>query len=160
SSTLTRQGDVLGSASYMSPEQVGGSDSVDGRADIFSAGVVLYELLTGKKPFVGDSPTAVIVKILKEDPTPIETHVAGLPPEVVAATIKALQKDPADRFASAEAFSRELQTIRKGLHPSLSRPSLDETRFASTQVMKALHEDFQRGSAGRGTSPASGKAAS
>src|SRR5258706_689277 len=56
-STLTRQGDVLGSASYMSPEQVAGSDSVDGRADVFSTGVVLYELLSGHKPFEGDSPT-------------------------------------------------------------------------------------------------------
>src|SRR5262245_57564845 len=84
SSTLTRQGDVLGSASYMSPEQVGGSESVDGRADVFSTGVVLYELLCGRKPFEGDSPTAVIVKILKEEPTPITTHAPTLPPEVVA----------------------------------------------------------------------------
>src|SRR6187397_1888984 len=78
-STLTRQGDVLGSASYMSPEQVGGSESVDGRADIFSTCVVLYELLVGTKPFEGDSPTAVIVKILKDDPTPIETVTTDLP---------------------------------------------------------------------------------
>ena len=56
SSGLTRQGDVLGSASYMSPEQVRGSDMVDGRADIFSTGVVLYELLAGKKPFESDQP--------------------------------------------------------------------------------------------------------
>ena len=72
---------MLGSASYMSPEQVGGSESVDGRADIFSTGVVLYELLTGKKPFEGDSPTAVIVKILKDDPNPIDAAATGLPAE-------------------------------------------------------------------------------
>ena len=144
SSTLTRQGDVLGSASYMAPEQVGGSESVDGRADIFSTGVVLYELLSGRKPFEGDSPTSVIVKILKDEPTPIETVTTGLPPEVVAAVMKALQKDPADRFQTADEMGRELQSIRKALHPSLSRPNMDETRFASTQVMKALHEEFQR----------------
>jgi len=149
-STLTRQGDVLGSASYMSPEQVGGSESVDGRADVFSTGVVLYELLCGRKPFEGDSPTVVIVKILKDDPTPIETVVQGLPPALIAAVMKALSKDPAERFLSADAFGRELQTIRKSLHPSASKAALDETRFASTQVMKALHEDLKKARAAGG----------
>jgi len=148
-STLTRQGDVLGSASYMSPEQVGGSESVDGRADIFSTGVVLYELLTGKKPFEGDSPTAVIVKILKDDPNPIDPVTTGLPADVIAAAMKALQKDPANRFQTADAMSRELQNIRKGLHPSISKPSnMDETRFASTQVLRALHDDFEKARTG------------
>src|SRR4249920_797623 len=82
SSNLTRQGDVLGSASYMSPEQVGGSDSVDGRADVFSTGVLLYEMLTRHKPFEAEAPTAVILKILKDDPTPIDTYVQGLPPQL------------------------------------------------------------------------------
>jgi predicted Ser/Thr protein kinase len=148
-STLTRQGDVLGSASYMSPEQVGGSESVDGRADVFSTGVVLYELLTGKKPFEGDSPTAVIVKILKDDPNPIDAAATGLPADVIAAAMKALQKDPANRFQTADAMSRELQNIRKGLHPSVSKPSnMDETRFASTQVLRALHDDFEKARTG------------
>jgi serine/threonine-protein kinase len=144
-STLTRQGDVLGSASYMSPEQVGGSESVDGRADIFSTGVVLYELLTGKKPFEGDSPTAVIVKILKDEPNPIDAAATGLPADVIGAVMKALAKDPANRFQTADAFSRELQTIRKGLHPSVSKPNMDETRFASTQVLRSLHDEFEKG---------------
>jgi serine/threonine-protein kinase len=144
SSTLTRQGDVLGSASYMSPEQVSGGESVDGRADIFSAGVVLYELLAGRKPFVADSPTAVILKILKEDPTPIETLAPDLPPDLVAAVMRALSKDPDQRYATADAFGRELQQIRKSLHPSVSTSQLDETRFASTMVMKALHQDLQQ----------------
>lgn len=145
SSTLTRQGDVLGSASYMSPEQVSGSESVDGRADVFSAGVVLYELLSGHKPFQGDSPTAVILKILQEDPTPIETFVPNIQPEIVATVKRALQKGPEDRFPSAEAFGRELQSIRKNIRPGVSSAQLSETRYASTQVMKALHNDFQKG---------------
>ena len=78
-STLTRKGDVLGSASYMSPEQVSGSDDVDGRSDIFSTGVVLYELLAGRKPFHAEAPTAIIMKILHEPPTPLEQLVTGLP---------------------------------------------------------------------------------
>jgi serine/threonine-protein kinase len=147
-STLTRQGDVLGSASYMSPEQVGGSESVDGRADIFSTGVVLYEMLTGRKPFEGDSPTAVIVKILKDDPNPIDPAATGLPANVIAAVMKALQKDPANRYQTADEMSRDLQNIRKHLHPSASKPNMDETRFASTQVLRALHEDFEKARSG------------
>jgi serine/threonine-protein kinase len=150
SSTLTRQGDVLGSASYMSPEQVSGGESVDGRADIFSAGVVLYELLAGRKPFVADSPTAVILKILKEDPTPLDTLAPDLPPDLVAAVMRALSKDPDERYATADAFGRELQQIRKSLHPSMSTSQLDETRFASTMVMKALHQDLQQTRLGAG----------
>jgi serine/threonine-protein kinase len=144
SSNLTRQGDVLGSASYMSPEQVGGSDSVDGRADVFSTGVMLYELLTGHKPFEAEAPTAVILKILKDDPTPIETYVTNLPPQLVAAVTKALAKKPEDRWPSADALGRELQMIRKSLPAATSTAELDETRFASTQMMKSLHEDLQK----------------
>jgi hypothetical protein len=144
SSNLTRQGDVLGSASYMSPEQVGGSDSVDGRADVFSTGVMLYELLTGHKPFEAEAPTAVILKILKDDPPPMETYVQGLPAQLTAAVLKALAKKPEDRWPSADALGRELQLIRKSLPASTSTAELDETRFASTQMMKALHEDLQK----------------
>src|SRR5262249_1877595 len=114
-STLTRQGDVLGSASYMSPEQVRGSDTVDGRADIFSVGVVLYELLTGKKPFEAEQPTATIVKILNDDPTPIDTLAPQLPAQLVAAVHRALAKDPDERFATAGDLSKELQWIRKAV---------------------------------------------
>ncbi len=144
SSNLTRQGDVLGSASYMSPEQVGGSDSVDGRADVFSTGVMLYELLTGHKPFEADAPTAVILKILKDDPTPIEKWTPGLPPQLVAAVMKALAKRPEDRWSTAAALGAELQLIRRAVPASQSTAELDETRFASTQMMKALHDDLQK----------------
>lgn len=144
SSNLTRQGDVLGSASYMSPEQVGGSDSVDGRADVFSTGVMLYELLTGHKPFEAEAPTAVILKILKDDPTPIEKWTPGLPPQLVAAVMKALAKRPEDRWATAAALGAELQLIRRAVPASQSSAELDETRFASTQMMKALHDDLQK----------------
>ena len=159
-SNLTRQGDVLGSASYMSPEQVGGSDSVDGRADIFSTGVVLYELLTGRKPFQADVPTAVILKILKDDPPAIDSLVTGVPPQLSAIVMRALAKNPDDRFPTADALGRELQMLRKGLPASVSTAALDETRFASTQMMKALHEDLQklRDQSG-GTASAVGQAA-
>ncbi len=70
SSTMTSAGSVVGSASYMAPEQVAGKE-IDGRADVFSAGVVLYEMLSGRKPFEGEGPTAVMMKIVKDDPPPL-----------------------------------------------------------------------------------------
>jgi serine/threonine-protein kinase len=100
SSTVTRQGSVFGSASYMSPEQVTGG-TVDARSDIFSVGVVLYELLSGRKPFEADSPTAVLVKIMEAEPEPLDTLVPDLPKAVVAVVDRALQKDPARRYARA-----------------------------------------------------------
>jgi serine/threonine protein kinase len=153
-STLTRQGDVLGSASYMSPEQVAGSDSVDGRADVWSAGVVLYELLSGRKPFEGENPTNVIVKILKEEPPPIDLHVPGLPKRLIAAVHHALEKDPTKRIAKADELGRELQWIRKMLLASGQLAPMEETRFASTQVLKALSDDIKKLETGQIKMPA------
>jgi serine/threonine-protein kinase len=147
-STLTRQGDVLGSASYMAPEQVAGSDSVDGRADVWSAGVVLFEMLAGRKPFEGESPTNVIVKILKDQPPAIDQIVPGLPKQLVAAVNRALEKDPARRITKAEELGRELQWIRKALQASSDLAPMEDTRYASTQVLKALHNDLQKSPTG------------
>ncbi len=143
SSTLTRQGDVLGSASYMSPEQVGGSETVDGRSDIFSVGVMLYELLAGRKPFVGEGPTATIVKILREAPPSLNQTAPGLAPQLVAAVDKALAKNPADRFATAGEFARELQWIRRSIDVATpGAPGLEETRFASPRQMYELQKQL------------------
>ena len=144
SSGLTRQGDVLGSASYMSPEQVRGSDAVDGRADIFSCGVVMYELLTGRKPFEADQPTATIVKILHDPPQPIETFVPDLPAQLVAAVNRALAKDPADRYATAGELSKELQWIRRALGAAGEGAPLEETRFATPTEIRSFQADFDK----------------
>jgi predicted Ser/Thr protein kinase len=142
-STLTRQGDVLGSVSYMSPEQVSGSDSLDGRSDIFSVGVMLYELLMGRKPFQGDSPTSTIVKILREDPPGMETLASTLPPRLISVMRKALAKDPTQRFATAGDMSRELQAVRRNLQPAVSETDgLDETRFASPVEMQEIQKQL------------------
>jgi len=142
-STLTRQGDILGSAAYMSPEQISGRE-IDGRADIFSTGVVMYELLAGRKPFLADTPTAIVMKILNEDPTPIASLVPDLPAQVVAAIDRALAKDPAQRYATAGELGRELQWIRKALQSSAADAPLDQTRFASTAVLRGLHDDREK----------------
>ena len=158
-STLTRQGDVLGSVSYMSPEQLNGSETLDGRSDIFSVGVLLYELLAGRKPFKGDSPTTTIVKILREDPPPVEVAVPGLPPRLVAAVRRALAKEPANRFANAGELARELQIIRRTIQPADTESSaLDETRFASQTELAELHKQLEKDAAAKPEPPAAAAA--
>ena len=143
-STLTQQGDVLGSAPYMSPEQVSGKQNLDGRSDVWSTGVLLYELLTGRRPFEGDGLTTVIVGILKDEPPSLDGLAPGLPPQLVAAVARALEKDPERRTPKAEELGRELQFIRQSLLASGDLPPMDATRYASTNVLKALHDDRQK----------------
>jgi predicted Ser/Thr protein kinase len=112
--TVTRAGTQLGSVAYMAPEQVV-SHEVDGRADIFAAGVVLFELLGGRRPFDADSVTGVLTKILKEPPPPLENlpHVAAEPVRGILA--RALDKDPARRFADALDMADSLSLVRLNL---------------------------------------------
>ena len=142
-STLTRQGDVLGSAPYMSPEQVAGTQDLDGRSDVWSTGVLLFELLTGKKPFDGEALTTVIMGIMKTEPPPIDELVPGMPKAVAEVVARALHKDRDRRYQTAEELGRELQLIRKTQQLS-NLPPMDATRFASTNVLKALHDDRQK----------------
>lgn len=102
SSTLTQAGSVLGTPSYMSPEQFMGQ-SVDGRSDLFSAGVVLYQFLTGEKPFTGGL-TTIMHKVLKEDPPPPSELNVQVPRQFDDLMRKALAKRPADRFQTAHEF--------------------------------------------------------
>jgi serine/threonine-protein kinase len=103
SSTLTQAGSVLGTPSYMSPEQFMGQP-VDGRSDLFSAGVVLYQFLTGEKPFTGGL-TTIMHKVLKEDPPPPSELNVQVPHEFDELMRKALAKRPAERFQSAHEFA-------------------------------------------------------
>lgn len=107
-STLTTSGAVLGTPGYMSPEQCQGTPS-DHRADLFAAGVVLYELLSGERPFRGDSGLAVAYQILNVEPvTPSRMNVE-VSPAVDAVVAQAMAKRPADRFQSAQDFLRSLE---------------------------------------------------
>jgi serine/threonine protein kinase len=124
SSTMTRQGSVLGSISYMPPEQINGLE-VDGRADVFSAGVVLFELLTGKKPFAGDSPTAVLARIMDDEPVRVQDLPADLPKPLVAAVLKALQKDREKRYRHAADFGADLRLVRSAVVASTASISTD-----------------------------------
>ncbi len=114
SSMMTMHGDVMGSASYMSPEHIEGA-SVTGRSDVFSAAVMLYELIARRRPFEGDSPTATMMQIVHQPPPPIESIVTDLPKELVAAIARGLEKNPDDRYQTAAEFGAELQLIRMAL---------------------------------------------
>jgi serine/threonine protein kinase len=109
----TSTGAVVGSPAYMSPEQVSG-ERTDRRTDLFSIGIVAYELLTGQKPFEGESATAVMLRILIDDPAPLD-DVAQLPAALSAAVMRALKKDLTQRYDSAAAFARDVRVVRATL---------------------------------------------
>jgi serine/threonine protein kinase len=103
---------VMGTPSYMSPEQVKGKP-VDGRSDIFSLGVVLYELMTGEKPFPGQNITTVIYKIINEEPIPPRSLDSSIHPGLSAVITRALSKDPATRFQSCRELMDALKNYRE-----------------------------------------------
>jgi serine/threonine-protein kinase len=110
-SEITQTGHVVGTPSYMSPEQVRG-DAVDHRADIFSVGVVLYELLSGQKAFKGDSVAATIFQVLERQPDPLERLDPHLPPGLSRVVERALAKDPNARYQRIDEMLAELMAIR------------------------------------------------
>lgn len=117
-SSVTQTGSVMGTPSYMAPEQIMGQP-VDGRSDLFSAGVLLYELLAGTKPFQGDSPTAVVYQIMNGEPVPLEKYVTGVPDAINQIVMRSLQKDPAQRYQKAKEMASDLQMVRAMLDPPL-----------------------------------------
>ena len=105
---MTQTGLSLGTPHYMSPEQAMGEKNVDGRADVYAAGAVLYEMLTGEPPFTGASVQAIVAKVMTERPMSPRTVRDTVPPYVEAAVMRALAKLPADRFGTAKEFADAL----------------------------------------------------
>jgi serine/threonine protein kinase/Tfp pilus assembly protein PilF len=114
-SHLTKTGTTMGTVAYMSPEQARG-DEVDSRTDIWSLGVVLYEVLTGKLPFKGESEQSVVYSIINKDPERISNLVSGLPEELEAMVAKALHKDPRERYQSFDEFLLDLRKAYERLN--------------------------------------------
>jgi serine/threonine-protein kinase len=132
----TATGDVLGSPHYMSPEQARGQ-SVDGRSDLWSLAVIAYRLLTGKRPFDGDVPGDVIVRICTEPVVPPSQHLPSLNEGVDRFFERALAQDPDARFQSAEAFATELRAALVAAEPP--RPaSLEATHASASGASRRL----------------------
>jgi eukaryotic-like serine/threonine-protein kinase len=115
SSTMTQTAAVVGTAQYLSPEQARG-EPVDSRSDVYSSGCLLYELLTGRPPFIGDSPVAVAYQHVREQPSPPSDHDTDLPPELDAIVMKSLAKRVEDRYQSAAAMRGDIERYLAG-HP-------------------------------------------
>jgi serine/threonine-protein kinase len=112
SSTITQTGVSMGTPSYMAPEQIVGQ-KVDGRADVFSLGVILYELLTLQKPFPGDNVTTIIYRIMNEDFRPLKELDHGVPDSLEPVVRKALAKNPAERYQTASELVADLKQQAK-----------------------------------------------
>jgi serine/threonine-protein kinase len=105
---MTQTGLSLGTPAYMAPEQAMGERVIDGRADIYALGAVLYEMLVGEAPFTGPSVQAIVARVMTESPRPVTGQRRSVPEHVNAAILKSLEKLPADRFHSAAEFSNAL----------------------------------------------------
>src|SRR4051794_35446938 len=110
-SDMTETGSIMGTAQYLSPEQAQGKP-VDARSDLYSIGIVLYELLTGRVPFDAESAVTVALKQVSEPPIPPREIVPAIPPALEGVVLRAMEKDPARRFASADEFIEALHAAR------------------------------------------------
>jgi eukaryotic-like serine/threonine-protein kinase len=122
--TMTQTAQVIGTAQYLSPEQARG-ERVDARSDLYSTGCLLYELLTGRPPFTGDSPVAIAYQHVKEEPIPPSRIDPEVPPWADAIVLKAMQKDPAMRYQSAGEMRNDIQRALSGAQ--LAAPMATQT---------------------------------
>jgi serine/threonine protein kinase len=145
--SVTKTGQMVGTPPYMSPEQINGK-TVDARSDLFSVGVVLYQLLTDHLPFQGDSPAGTFLKILYDPIPPLKTYLPSYPPELDGILERALAKDPADRYHSADEFALDVGHLlsqfrqevvdrqMREVGPLLERSELQKARDLLLQVLR------------------------
>ncbi|WP_299558313.1 Stk1 family PASTA domain-containing Ser/Thr kinase [uncultured Mycolicibacterium sp.] len=125
--SVTQTAAVIGTAQYLSPEQASGN-TVDARSDVYSLGCVLYEILTGEPPFVGDSPVAVAYQHVREDPVPPSQRNPNVPPELDAVVLKALAKNPDNRYQTAAEMRADLIRVHAGQQPEAPKVLTDAER--------------------------------
>jgi eukaryotic-like serine/threonine-protein kinase len=125
--SVTQTAAVIGTAQYLSPEQARG-DSVDARSDVYSLGCVLYEILTGEPPFIGDSPVAVAYQHVREDPVPPSQRHAGISADLDAVVLKSLAKNPDNRYQTAAEMRADLIRVHSGEAPEAPKVLTDAER--------------------------------
>ncbi len=131
--SVTQTAAVIGTAQYLSPEQARG-DAVDARSDVYSLGCVLYEILTGDPPFVGDSPVSVAVQHVSEDPVPPSQRHPGVSADLDAVVLKALAKNPDNRYQTAAEMRADLVRVHNGEKPEAPKVLTEAER---TSIMSA-----------------------
>ena len=137
SATMTQTAAVIGTAQYLSPEQARG-ETVDARSDIYSAGCLMYELLVGRPPFVGESPVSVAYQHVREAPVPPSQLDPVITPDIDAVTLKALAKDPADRYQSAREMKVDIARVLAGQQATAVVPRVREDATAATRAVPVL----------------------
>ncbi|MEZ0339183.1 Stk1 family PASTA domain-containing Ser/Thr kinase [Mycobacterium sp. pV006] len=153
---VTQTAAVIGTAQYLSPEQARGV-KVDARSDVYSLGCVLYEILTGQPPFVGDSPVAVAYQHVREDPVPPSQRHSGISPDLDAVVLKALAKNPDNRYQTAAEMRADLVRVHSGQTPDAPKVLTDAERTSLLSATPAHHQSAPAGTGGRHqsfTSPA------
>ncbi|MDO8736688.1 MAG: Stk1 family PASTA domain-containing Ser/Thr kinase [Thermoleophilia bacterium] len=136
SPSVTETGSIIGTAQYLSPEQAKGK-AVEQSSDLYSLGIVLYEMLTGRVPFEGENPVAIALKHLSDEPVPPQALVPGVPDNLNAVVMRALAKDPRDRYPGAEEFLADLERCRQDL-PVTAPPPADDTVMTSVLSAAAI----------------------
>ncbi|MCY4087340.1 MAG: Stk1 family PASTA domain-containing Ser/Thr kinase [Actinomycetia bacterium] len=147
-SQMTEAGSMLGTAQYLSPEQARGAP-VTAASDLYAVGIVLYEMLTGKVPFGGDSPVEIAMKHINETPSAPSAGAPRVPAELDQVVLRAVAKNPIDRYQSAEDFDDDLVRAAKGL------PVARQTKDAATAILSEVETTrVSDGTAEAGAAPA------
>ena len=136
--SVTQTAAVIGTAQYLSPEQARG-EKVDARSDVYSLGCVLYEILTGEPPFIGDSPVAVAYQHVREDPVPPSQRHNDISPELDAVVLKALAKNPDNRYQTAAEMRADLVRVHSGEAPEAPKVLTDAERTSLLSSPPSQH---------------------
>ncbi|TVZ01675.1 Stk1 family PASTA domain-containing Ser/Thr kinase [Trebonia kvetii] len=152
--TMTQTAQVIGTAQYLSPEQARG-ERVDARSDLYSTGCLMYELLTGRPPFTGDSPVAIAYQHVRENPIPPSRLDPSLPPWADSIVLKAMAKSPNDRYQSAAEMAADIQRAASGMQvaASMQPPTRAENYYDYQQRTQHMGPQTMMGAAPTTVSP-------